>query len=130
MHFRNLLLIALLGLLGACGSCGSNEQAISFARELPPQRLAKLFHDVQAMPPLRPDQGQIIYGERSGVPRIFADLHPQSVTIYPGMARIHLAGCVDDKVILLVQGFDGVGAKKVTLEPGEAKDPVVLWQGN
>ena len=127
MHLKHLIVVALAALLGACGSCGSNEEAVALARGLSQERLAQLFLDVQA---LRPNAGQVdIYIDtRSDSPIAFKDLQPQSIISDGYRARVHLSGCGDDKVYLMIRGIDGAGRKEITLLPGETKDPVLLWQ--
>jgi hypothetical protein len=127
MHRNHLTLVALAAFLSACGPCGSNDDAVSLARGLSQQRLADLFQDIQS---LNPDagQGQLYIDTRTNVHDAFKDLDPQSITTDGYMARVHLSGCVDDKVLLIVKGLDERGGKEITLLPGEARDPVVLWQ--
>jgi len=110
------------------GSCGSNEEAVSMARGLPQQRLARLFDDMRAM---RPAQGYmpmiVAYGNGKEIPRSIADLRPRSLTLTDRMAIVHLSGCMDDKVSLNVLGLDSKQKGEVVLDPGEVKDPIVLW---
>ncbi|QDQ74641.1 hypothetical protein FNZ56_12480 [Pseudoluteimonas lycopersici] len=109
------------------GSCGSNEEAVSMARGLSQQRLTRLFDDMRAM---SRSQGLaprfLIFEDGRKVPPSIADLHPRGLTLRDGVAIIHLSGCVDDKVSLRI-GPDSKGKGGISLEPAEAKDPVVLW---
>lgn len=99
------------------------------ARSMSQPGLAQLFRDMQTLNPPA-GQGPIFLDARSGIPDAFKDLDPQSITSDGVTARVHLSGCADDKVLLIVKGIDNSGRKKITLLPGEAKDPVLLWQSN
>ncbi len=131
MHFRNPILIALTALLTACGSCGSNDDAVALARSLSQARLAQLFREVQSLRPAA-DLGRTHIDIRAGMPDTFKYLDPQSITITidARTARVHLSGCADDKVLLVVKGIGNNDRKKIVLLPGESKDASVLWQSD
>lgn len=129
MYLGNLALIALAVLLTACSPCGSNDDAVALARNMSPERLAQLFRDVESLSPLS-GQGQIHLDTRTGIPDAFKDLDPQSITRDEDMARVHLSGCADDKVLLHVKGIGNNGRKEISLLPGEANQPVLLWQSD
>ena len=129
MNLRNLLALVLPVLLGACGTCGSNDEAVAFAKGLSQQRLAQLVRDLEVLGPSHPSQGRVMIDAGSGIPDSLQDLHPRSIVTDGSMARIHLSGCVDDKVLLLVRGI-GNPAQEVSLLPGEAEEAVVLWHSN
>ena len=128
MRLRILTIVVVASLLAACGSCGSNEEAVALARSLSQQRLAKLFSDVQALD--LAGQPQLYIDTRTNTPSAFADLQVQSIASDGHTARLHLSGCVDDKVLLVIKGLGSSGRKQVSLLPGEAKSSVVLWQSN
>jgi len=58
----------------------------------------------------------------------FSDLRPMGIVLDGGRGRIHLAGCGDDKVPLLVHPRTVDGGKDIVLLPGGTMDPAVLWQ--
>lgn len=124
---RSLLLLTVIALMSACGVCGSNQEAIGLARGLQQRELEALVVGAKKIAPR--DSGRSYYDERSGIPFPFADLKPQSVYASSDEVRIHLSGCVDDKVYILIRGFGGEGDKIVELLPGEAKGRDVLWRG-
>ena len=128
MPQRLLTIDSLSALLAACGQCGSNGDAIAFASGLSQQRLAQLFRDTQAID--LAGQLEIYIDTRSNVPDAFKDLKPLYIARDGRRARIHLSGCVDDKVFLFVDGIGNNGRKEITLQPGEAKDSIALWQSN
>ncbi len=109
----------------ACGPCGSNEEAIALARGLSQERLARLHRDVEALGLGSP---AMVFLKAEDVPPAFDDLHPVSIVLDGHAARIHLAGCIDDKVLLLVRGPNREGRREITLLPGETKDSVALWR--
>lgn len=80
---------------------------------------------------MRPKQGYmpliVVYENEKEIPRSIVDLHPRSLTLTDRMAIVHLSGCMDDKVSLSVLGLDSKQKGEVILDPGEVKDPVVLW---
>ena len=69
----------------------------------------------------------VAYGNGKEIPRSIADLRPRSLTLTDRMAIVHLSGCMDDKVSLNVLGLDSKQKGEVVLDPGEVKDPIVLW---
>ncbi len=127
MRFRRSLLIALAALLAACGACGSNAEAIASARSLSPPRLAQLFRDLQALDTAS-GRHRLHFDADTGVPDAFRDLAPQSIAIDGHIARVHLSGCADAKVLLIATGLDKRSRKEITLRPGEAKDALMLWR--
>ncbi len=129
MQSRSLAIVALTALLAACGSCGSNEDAIALSRGLSQPMLAKLFIDLQALSTAA-GQDRVHIDARTRMPDAFSDLDPQSIVIDGHTARMHLSGCADDKVLLVVKGIGNSGRKEIALLPGEAKGAVVLWTSN
>ena len=127
MNPRQLMIFALSALLAACGSCGSNEDAIASARGLSQSRLAQLFRDLQALDTASGPH-RVHLDASSGIPDAFRDLAPQSIAIDGHIARVHLSGCADDKVLLIAKGLDKRGREEIMLLPGEAKDALVLWR--
>jgi len=125
----NLMIIALCALLAACDSCGSNEDAVVLARSLSQPRLAQLFRDVETLSPAA-GQDRIRMDIRSGIPDVFKDINPQSIVIDGHTARMHLSGCADDKVLLVVKGIGNNGRKQIALLPGEVKGAVLLWKSD
>ena len=122
-----ILLLACLTLIG-CGGCGSNSDSIALAKSLSQPRLAQLYQDAAALDLAHSGSARLFKDGKSGIPADFKDLNPKSVITDGLTARIHMAGCVDDKVMLFVNGLDGKGSKEITLVPGEAQDAVILWQ--
>ncbi len=120
-------IFALTALLAACGSCGSNADAIASARSLSQPRLAQLFRDLQALD-IASGQRRVYLDATTGVPDVFHDLAPQSIAVDGHTARVHLSGCVDDKVMLIATGLDKRGRAEITLLPGEAKDALIMWR--
>ncbi len=120
-------ILALSALLAACGSCGSNEDAIVSARSLSQPRLAQLFRDLQALDTAF-GQHRAHLDAGTGIPDAFRDLAAQSIVIDGHIARVHLSGCADDKVLLIAKSLDKRGREEIMLLPGEAKDARVLWR--
>jgi hypothetical protein len=121
-----ILLAALLSLIG-CDSCGSNSESAAFAKGLSQQRLAQLYRDTADLDLASSSNVRLFKDGKSAIPDQFKYLKPQSIVSDGSIARIHLSGCVDDKVLLIVQGLDGKGHKEITLVPGEAQASIVLW---
>ncbi|MFT3896842.1 MAG: hypothetical protein QM719_03990 [Thermomonas sp.] len=110
------------------GSCGSNEQAVAMARDLSQQRLGQLFADMQGMSQSNGTSPHfLIFEDGKKVPRAIADLHPRALTLRDGSAIVYLSGCMDDKASLRVLGLDSKRKAEIVLDPGETKDPIVLW---
>jgi hypothetical protein len=128
MILRLLILLMACSTLIGCGGCGSNSDSIALAKSLSQTRLAQLYQDSAALDMTHSGSARFFKDGKSGIPSNFRDLNPQSVISDGVTARIHMAGCVDDKVMLFVKGLDGKGRKEMVLAPGETQDPVVLWQ--
>ena len=126
MLFRVTTIALLTLFLTACW-CGSNKEAAARAKGLSQERLSRLFADVAALKPDRPDRDVVITG-RNGFPREFQDLQPRYIRSTGDTALIHLAGCGDDKALLILHGLDGSTLKTIILAPGEREDPVTLWR--
>ncbi len=73
-------------------------------------------------------QGRVHLDADTGIPDAFRDLAAQSIVIDGHIARVHLSGCADDKVLLIATGLDKRGREQIVLLPGEAKDARVLWR--
>ena len=117
---------ALLALLpSACESCGSKEEALALAKSLSQERLTQLYQDMEELGLGSPDMKFLDGADQSAA---FSDLRPMGIVLDGGRGRIHLAGCGDDKVTLLVQPRTVHGGKDIVLLPGGTMDPVVLWQ--
>ena len=112
-----VLAIASMASLSAC----SNSEAIAPAERLPQGRLARLFCQVEALPP----------PTRLGadaIPENLRDIQAQYVMRRGPMAMIHLAGAVDDKVSLRLSGVGSTGTRSIELLPGEREAARVLWK--
>jgi len=125
----NPTVVALTALLAACSSCGSNDDAVAFAHSLSQPRLTQLFRDLEKLSSTT-GQDRLHIDTRTGIPDAFKDLDPQSIVIDGHTARVHLTGCVDDKVLLVVKGIRDRGRKEITLLPGESKGAVRLWKSD
>jgi hypothetical protein len=116
------LLCALL--LTACG-CGGNEHALALAQSLSAPRLDRLANDLNTLRDAHPNALKV-FDERTGIPKEFADLRPLAVVVDPVMTRVHLSGCVDDKVQILLRDLEGRHQELVLLK-GEEQGQAVLW---
>ena len=125
MRYRGFAALLIPALLSACGTCGSNEKARALVQSLSQERFAQLHRDME-------DLGlgglEMKFLDAAEIPSAFDDLHPKGIILDGSVGRIHLSGCGDDKVTLVVSPQSGGRLKKVTLLPGETKDSVVLWQ--
>jgi hypothetical protein len=99
--------------LAAC--CGSNESAVSEARALTQARLGQLVRDVESL-------GKNVRFEKHEIPAQFRDLKLHSIISRGDAVFLHLSGCMDDKVHLVVRRGD------VALTLGEAKGRQLLFQ--
>lgn len=120
-------IVSLLAIgLAACG-CGGNEEAIATARQLPQERLARLHADLASLK--TPDDVPAgVWHVVRDIPAEFSDLHPRELLLDGRSARVHLSGCVDDKVMLVATGLDGRGQRLIRLLPGEDDGgAIVLW---
>lgn len=127
LRFMPSIVIALTAVLAACGACGDNEDAIRSASSLSQARLARFFRDLQSVDTAS-GQHRLHLDAGTGIPDAFHDLAPQSITIDGHIARVHLSGCADDKVILIAKGFDNSRDKEITLLAGEAQGAQTLWR--
>ncbi len=126
---RLFLQIAVAFLLASCG-CGGNEETIRAMRALPTERFAALYDYVRSVDASRKDAGgPVIFSfPKNPVPAEIADLNPKYFEVYGGMSRIHLSGCVDDKVYLFFPGLDSPGEKQeIVMSLGESKGVQTLW---
>ncbi len=119
-----LTAIPFLLLLSACSICGDNDAAIAKARSLSLERLQRLAADLSAF---YKEKDQQIFDSRSGIPPQFTDLHPVAVMVGSSRTGVHLSGCADDKVLIILKTQAG-GRQELVLLPGEAKDQVLLWR--
>ncbi len=127
MRGMRTAVVALLAIsLTACG-CGGNEEATAAARALSQERLAKLHADLARL--RTPDDlpsGQ--WHAMKDIPAEFSDLHPRELLFDGRSARVHLSGCVDDKVMLVATGLDGNGRRLIRPLPAEVdRGAIVLW---
>lgn len=127
LRFMPSIVIALTALLAACSACGDNEGAIRSASSLSQARLARFFRDLQSLDTAS-GQHRLHLDAGTGIPDTFHDLAPQSITIDGHIARVHLSGCADDKVILIAKGLDNSRDKEITLLAGEAQGAQTLWR--
>lgn len=127
LRFMPSIVIALTVLLAACSACGDNEDAITSARGLSQARLAHVFRDLQSLDAAS-GQHRLHLDAGTGIPDAFHDLAPQSITIDGHIARVHLSGCADDKVILIAKGLDNSRDKEITLLAGETEGAQMLWR--
>lgn len=127
MRFMPSIVIALTALLAACSACGDNEDAITSARGLSQPRLARFFRDLQSLDAAS-GQHRLHLDAGTGIPDAFHDLAPQSITIDGHIARVHLSGCADDKVILIAKGLDNSRDKEIMLLAGETEGAQMLWR--
>ncbi len=106
-------------MLVGCGVCGSNEEPAAMGPGKSQQKLAKLVEALDAL-------DRASHSDASS--EVVRDFRPYSVRNGPGRAVLHLAGCADDMVLLVVHGLDGKGSKSVELLPGERNRAEVLWK--
>lgn len=117
---RPLALLATCLALSACAlACGSNSEAIARARALPPARLAQLANDLAALPDSF-DAGH------DRIPAAFGDLRPVRVQARGGGKLVHLSGCFDDRVLLVLQTASG-RQRQLHLHDGNSHKVEVLW---
>jgi hypothetical protein len=97
------------------GCCGSNESAAVEARAISQTRLVQLLSDVEAL-------GRNARFEGPDIPVQFRDLKARSIIARGDTVFLHLSGCLDDKLYLVVRRGE------VALSLGEAKGRHVLFQ--
>lgn len=105
-------------MLAGCG-CAKGEAAERI-RRLTPDQLAAV-HALLASMDRRAAR------DSTPLPAGLAVLQPRSVQVDAVGARIHLAGCGDDKVMLFAVGLDPGDAASLRLDPGEAQPSEILW---
>ena len=126
---RVLLHLALVLLLAGCG-CGGNEDAVRAMRALPKERLAALYQYVQSVDSSRKGSGPITMSfPKDPVPKEISDLDPKFLEVWGDMSRMHISGCVDDKIYLFFHGLDSPKSKKqIILTLGEWNGSETLWE--
>ena len=127
IRFSILLLIALL--LVGCG-CGGNDETIERIRALPKERLASLYAYMQNADASRTGAGPIsMFFPEDPVPQEIADLDPLHLQVWGDQSRIHLSGCVDDKIDLYFGGLSNSShPKKIVLSLGERNGTETVWE--
>lgn len=126
------LTLVVLGLTGCLEDCGGMQEAIADARALPEERLALLHSQMSALylSAAASGSGTRFYGieEGSPVPSEFADLGARSIAVgQSGHARAHLAGCWDNKVMLIVRSLGDPSQARIDLHRGENDPSLELW---
>jgi hypothetical protein len=133
-----LLLLALFGVVVLCftvGSCDGDSRAANDARKLPPQRLEKLFADMERLRALPDPSGSEHWGLESAAefPPEFRDLDCLAIRSKGDAPLIRLRGCFDHHLDLR---FHGIGepdlgdhhAPGIFLNYGEVEDhDELLW---
>jgi hypothetical protein len=128
-------LILMVGCLSGClADCGGMEEAIAGAQALPKERLELLYVQLSAQrsEALASRSGSSRYGEgqQFPIPAQFSDLRARGVILDDtGHARIHLAGCWDNKVMLIVRSLDDPSRARIDLHRGENEPGIELWGG-
>ena len=123
-NLHRLAALPFFLLLSACSICGNNNAAIATARSLSPERLERLAADLSAF---SAEKDRKILDSRNGIPPAFSDLRPEAIMVGSSVNGVHLSGCADDKVLIILKTQSG-GKQQLVLLPGEAKDPVLLWR--
>lgn len=130
MKYARGLLLLLIGPLLLTGCiCSGNQEAIRTMRALPKERLTLLYKYVKSVDARR-NGGDPTWMDfaKQPVPKEIADLHPKSLVVDGDLSRIHLSGCVDDKVHLFFHGLESAEDKKeIILTLGEQNGYEVLW---
>jgi hypothetical protein len=122
-----LSVLVALSILAGCSFCETQPHA-ERAREIPQERLAVLFAQLQSLNAKSGPLGSPRL-EGDAIPPELMDLAPRSVVLDGVMPRLNLGGCVDDFVLLIAH--DGEGASypdRIVLVPGEARPQEVLWE--
>ena len=120
-------MIALV--LAGCG-CTGNGATVERMRAIPKERLAGLYEYVQAMDAKRQDSDAIVIDfSRHPVPKELLDIAPKSLNVDGDQTRMHLSGCVDDKIYLFFEGLESKGSeRRIVLSLGEGKGAETIWQ--
>jgi len=122
------LMILSAALVSACGICGSNREAAERTRRLSNDQWAGVFLEAKALAGRQPADSRIHLKE-DGIPPRFQPLQPQSFHVSLNQVSIHISGCVDDKVYVVIRGFDDERGGTIELLPGEGEPQEVLWRG-
>ena len=128
-----VLLVAVLAFFWEVPYCGEDSAAVSYARSLPPERLKKLYRDMERYSQMEdiPIDGYYVGDDRQEIPEAFSDLKVRKIRPYEG--NIMVEGCFDHYIYLRFQGV-GMSAeseeKKIILNWGEHPPNTgteVLW---
>ncbi len=108
------------------------QEAIAGANSLPKERLERLHSQLSALRSgaLASREGVRDYGvdQAAPIPVEFADLDARGLSVSEvGHARIHLAGCWDNKVMLMVRSLDDPTRARINLHRGENEPGIELW---
>jgi hypothetical protein len=128
------LILMVACLTGCIADCGGMEEAIAGAEALPKERLGRLHSQLSGWRAevLASRSGFRSYGvdQDAPIPAEFTDLGALGITLdATGHARIHLAGCWDDKVTLIVRSLDDPSRARIDLHRGENEPGIELWSG-
>ena len=128
------LILMVACLTGCLADCGGMEEAIAGAEALPKERLELLYLQLSALraEALASRSGSSRYGEgqQLPVPAEFADLRARGIIVDgTSHARIHLAGCWDNKAMLIAGSLDDPSRARIDLLRGENEPGVELWSG-
>jgi hypothetical protein len=128
-NIRGLIPLLFALLLTGCG-CGDNDETIQKIRALPKERLGSLYSYVQKTDASRTGAGPIrMFFPEDPVPQEIADLDPQHLQVWGDQSRIHLSGCVDDKIDLFFSGLsNSSGKKEIILTLGERNGTETVWE--
>ena len=128
-----VLLVAALAFFWEAPYCGEDSEAVAYARSLSPDRLEKLYRDMEVYSQRNdiPIDGYQVGDERHKIPEAFSDLKVRRIR--PREGNIMVEGCFDHYIYLR---FHGIGMfaeseeKKIVLNWGEHPPHTgteVLW---
>ena len=100
-----MLFVAMIFLFDdAATSCGEDSESVAYARELPDQRLAKLYYDIEKYSEdSSTPYSDLKAGSEGKFPEPFSDIH--AIRIRPKQENIMLNGCFDHYVYLSFHGL-------------------------
>lgn len=116
--------------VGCKSMCDNQDQAAAMARGLSQARLTRLYDETRAIASKKPAWTRVLYEAGESMPKEWRDLQPFSVEIDADgtRARFHLAGCFDDKTVLLITAMDDSSRARITLVAGEWQPEETLWR--